>query len=1007
MTGIAGQIELAWHFNPAEPRGPHGEWVKGPDRNYELPDPDRLYSARSPYHRPEDHPFFQRNPVSPKHIADAYDQSSDQEREQGMRWYPDGQELAAAIGQGDLEKGAGVLSAFSPQTGWAVNMRNAAKSLQLGRALGPGEGMITGNMQRQAQKMIDGGKIEDVFKAPKTLAFARLLKHGEDPPEEKLGNVVIDRHALSVAVGHRMTRDELDDSPIGDNRYYQHVADQYRQAAAAISKRDGKQVTPSQLQAITWLHQQTANQDEDSSTRGRLGRGRETSLRNAWAAWTDYDWKNNLPGRIGTTWLPGAAISEDVRHSPEGFSISLAKGKSPDTGFMVAQNDATHTFPASVMEDRQALADAIDSYLMSEPVFREPGMYLGGWVHDGKLWLEPSQNVADHDEAVELAKARNQIAIWDVDHGQEIETGGSGGGRVIEHGPEGANAEGHFGSTPGELGTAVSGGAATDLAGAGRPAPGGIAAQIELAEGNPLAYLHESRASDGRWVHGVGSQADGTVIDKMITPGKAEEQLRQLEHEAKDGVERKLVHSAIGWLTYTPMPSSQAVLNAAGKMRTAARRAADLGHTDRAEHYDIAAGRLEDLSVRMETHPEEFDPDASYHSAESAAFVSKGAGIVPGLLGGKGKETWNGTVSIFPQSTRPAVAGEMTWRAQMNLSDDVDKAVKDAKARKPVQDEGMLLVPLHELIHGVVAPDDEYGKNEAAYQDPAGADIEEGFTELGTIQHASEFLDKMGMGKLDTPITATEPGIQINEKALYDSQSELEKLRTLLGSDGGYAGSLAAYNAITAARNTFIYSNPLDSEEIVRNLQMALNNTRNEEAKKRITALLDSAGVSGKIRHATAAEWAQRVNDPDRIADGDAWGHYATQTARAQAWTQSVAGAEGLPTGTPQHLTRMRELADEINSQGPAGKIHVMAEQVARASGAEPAPGTGRWPADTFRLHGFPQGHTHHLMSPNDWSELESSILEQWSKDVEPSEIVNELRQAVQSRDVVDYLEGP
>lgn len=164
-----------------------------------------------------------------------------------------------------------------------------------------------------------------------------------------------------------------------------------------------------------------------------------------------------------------------ISHSPEGFSVSLASGGQPVHGYMVAQQGHTHTFPEAVLHDRKALARAIDTMLMKEKGAFGPNTYLGGWVHDGKLWLEPSDNIASRDEAVREGSRRDQIAIWDVAGGQEISTGGSGGGSITEH----ANTQGGSGDPSWLLGPA-GGGAAGGGGGAGPPDPGGIAAQLEL-----------------------------------------------------------------------------------------------------------------------------------------------------------------------------------------------------------------------------------------------------------------------------------------------------------------------------------------------------------------------------------------------------------------------------------------------------------------------------------------------------------------------------------------------
>ena len=90
--------------------------------------------------------------------------------------------------------------------------------------------------------------------------------------------------------------------------------------------------------------------------------------------------------------------------------------------------------------------------------------------------------------------------------------------------------------------------------------------------------------------------------------------------------------------------------------------------------------------------------------------------------------------------------------------------------------------------------------------------------------------------------------------------------------------------------------------------------------------------ASGFAAKATMTEYAKRLRDPDRIASGDAWRHYAWQTAAAQSWVQDAAKAEGKGPKSP----RVRELADEINREGVGGKVPAMARQVIRAAGGNP-----------------------------------------------------------------------
>jgi hypothetical protein len=287
-----------------------------PEHGYLRPDPARLHRERGTYKKPEDHPFFQRNPMSAQNIVRAYDGSTPSERFQGMRWYEDAHRVAWALGGGDVVKGAAVLSAYSPQTGWPVNLFNAARSLAGGRALGKGEAMATDDMKRNAERVMAGEHPEDVLTAPKTNAFGRLIALGRDHPDDELGQVVVDRHAMSVAAGKRLLKEDVQGkgerrSPIGADPFYSHVADMYREAAYLISQREGEEISPHQLQAVTWLYQQRMNNILDSGGAGAASRkGLITGMRNAWARWEEWAREHGLSTQLGTTAASPAPITE-------------------------------------------------------------------------------------------------------------------------------------------------------------------------------------------------------------------------------------------------------------------------------------------------------------------------------------------------------------------------------------------------------------------------------------------------------------------------------------------------------------------------------------------------------------------------------------------------------------------------------------------------------------------------------------------------------------------------
>jgi len=234
-----------------------------------------------------DHQWFRDHPVSHHHIVAAYHEASDDERALGDKWYSDAHHVAKVMGRGDAALGAGVLSAYSVRTLWPVNLFNASRALR-GDPPGPGTGAM-GVHQKAAVRIIGGEHHSKVLKAPKTAAFAHLIEHGGDTEADvKSGKekVVIDRHAMSVAAGHRLTDAEKDGMPIGQDQHYEHVAHHYRVAAKELSAHYGRHIAPHQVQAATWLVQIRKNSAEDASgSKGGGGKGRNQLGENSRARW--------------------------------------------------------------------------------------------------------------------------------------------------------------------------------------------------------------------------------------------------------------------------------------------------------------------------------------------------------------------------------------------------------------------------------------------------------------------------------------------------------------------------------------------------------------------------------------------------------------------------------------------------------------------------------------------------------------------------------------------------
>lgn len=269
--------------------------------------------AKPKYPDATQHPDYQKLGISADHVYDHYAQATPEEIEQGRRWYEDAHHVANALTMGNSDLGAGVLSAYSPQSNWPANLFNAARHLHTGVAPSGGVGLM--NMHKKAAtRIVNGEHWSQVLRKPKTYAFAHLIATGGKDPETgaDLPDVVIDRHAMSVAAGHRIVKGGDEERAMGnllDNpHYYDAIAQTYRDAAARVNAEHAddphwKPLAPHQMQAITWLARQRMNSEGtiEHGTRGEQGRerGRETAERNVYDDWVDQS-HNNWPGMLDT-----------------------------------------------------------------------------------------------------------------------------------------------------------------------------------------------------------------------------------------------------------------------------------------------------------------------------------------------------------------------------------------------------------------------------------------------------------------------------------------------------------------------------------------------------------------------------------------------------------------------------------------------------------------------------------------------------------------------------------
>jgi hypothetical protein len=320
-----------------------------------------LQAEAAKYDKVEDHPWFQAHPVHHDNIVKMWNQATDDEKASGKTWYKDAHNIAKSISKlapvrpekldesadyhrqlaahetrkskalsagkefsepepqephdlrhphGDNHLAAGMLAIYSPQTPWVANMHNAARVLDGHKGIGgKGGGILASESQKNnADKVLKGANYNDVLSGPKIRDFAHLIEHGGDK-DPTVPHVVVDRHALSVAAGHRMSDEDYSKAPLAgtkrkdgslNRRNYDHVVSHYHEAARQISEKEGQPIAGHQVQAVTWLAQQRLNQKserektESKGTNYQLNVGREKSRSNSEQKWEDFR-KQKLP----------------------------------------------------------------------------------------------------------------------------------------------------------------------------------------------------------------------------------------------------------------------------------------------------------------------------------------------------------------------------------------------------------------------------------------------------------------------------------------------------------------------------------------------------------------------------------------------------------------------------------------------------------------------------------------------------------------------------------------
>lgn len=136
---------------------------------------------------------------------------------------------------------------------------------------------------------------------------------------------------------------------------------------------------------------------------------------------------NSGVAKIGKLPLHPSVLTT-VTGNPGGFSVRPTNGRMPTSGFMVSIPGHTQIVSEAMLGGEQGHKIMANYANEHADVLRDPRAHIGGWTdkETGKTYLDVSHNIKSKNAAISAGKAHNQIAIWDVKHGKEIRTGGSG-----------------------------------------------------------------------------------------------------------------------------------------------------------------------------------------------------------------------------------------------------------------------------------------------------------------------------------------------------------------------------------------------------------------------------------------------------------------------------------------------------------------------------------------------------------------------------------------------------
>jgi hypothetical protein len=178
-----------------------------------------------------------------QNIVSRYRSASPEFLKGGSEWYERAHDEAKKVGKGNVERGAGLIAALSPQMSWDRNVSMAHELVKTGQA------SHTDDNLQKAIRIQDGAHPLEVLGGHKVRSFYHNIVDPSNPDP-----VTIDRHAHDIAVGNPFkgsgggSRAKSPDLGLGAMGRYKHFENAYKTASGHLDVG-----IPNRVQAVTWV----------------------------------------------------------------------------------------------------------------------------------------------------------------------------------------------------------------------------------------------------------------------------------------------------------------------------------------------------------------------------------------------------------------------------------------------------------------------------------------------------------------------------------------------------------------------------------------------------------------------------------------------------------------------------------------------------------------------------------------------------------------------------------